>query len=177
MRLVDRYTYRGIGYAIFSIIVEREPVVVIVDDDQAKELFSILLEDIWDNYERRKTPTSDIKLANFDVITKEEYFKKWKEYAGKRLVFVYDDRYLFCPGLDILERIVEDIVVSKTRDPIGRLVVRIVDILTSLELARDYYKDFKAGKIDSKKLISTLEKRFPKKDDAHLLIEILRSFN
>lgn len=173
--LVRKLGARGIGYAILSMIVEREPIVVVVQDDTDKELISILLDEIKSHFELRRSPTSDIKLANFEVITKEEYFKHWKEFAGKRLIFVVDDRNLICPALDYLERIIEEVILSKARDPIGRLAIRLGDVLSPLEVAKDYYEQFKQGKIDAKKLHSMLESRFPKKDDAYLALEILKT--
>jgi len=174
--MVNKYGARGLGYAIFSMIVEKEPIVIITDDSATSEQISILLEEIRDQYELRRSPTSEFKLANFEIITREEYYKRWKELAGKRLIFINEDKYIYCPGLDLLERIIEEIILSKARDPIGRIAIRITDVLSSLEIAKDYYLQYKEGKIDAKKLYSLLEARFPKKEDAHLALEIIRSF-
>ncbi len=174
--LTKRLTNRGVAYAIISLIVERGDIVIVVPNDDDKELLSILLEDIKSNFDLRISPTSDIKLANFEIITVEEYLKSWKQYSGKRLIFVIEDKNLISPPLDHLERIIEETLVSRSRDPIRRLAVRISDILMPLDIAKDYYEQYKQGKIDEKKLISLIQSRFPSKDDAHFALELLKTF-
>jgi len=174
-RVLNKYGARGLGYAIFSMIVEREPLVIIVNNDEDIELLTFILEEVRDRYEIRKTPTSKYKLANFEIIKKEDYYKNWRAFSGKRLIFIEEDKNLFCPGLDLLERIIEEVVLSKTRDPIGRIAMRVSDVLTSLELAKDYYMQYLEKKIDEKKLMSLLQARFPKKEEADLILEIIKS--
>ncbi len=176
LELTRRLTNRGVAYAIISLIVERGDIIIVAPSKEDKEMLSILLEDIKSHFDLRVSPTSDLKLANFEVITLDEYLKNWKKYAGKRLVFVFEDKNIICPPLDYLERIVEETLVSRTRDPIRRLAVRISDILMPLDVAKDYYEQYKQGKIDEKKLITLIESRFPSKDDVHFAVELLKSF-
>lgn len=176
LEFTRRLTNRGVAYAIISLIVERGEITIIAPSEEDKELLSILLEDIKNNFDLRISPTSDIKLANFEVITLDEYYKNWKQYSGRRLIFVFEDKNLICPPLDYLERIVEETLVSRSRDPIRRLAVRISDILMPLEVAKDYYEQFKQGKINEKKLVSLIESRFPSKEDAHFALELLKAF-
>jgi len=174
--IVNHYGSRGLGYAIYSMIVEKEPLVIIIDKKEFLEPFTILLEEIHDRYEIRKPPTSEVKLAPFEIVTREEYFKRWREFAGKRLIFIKEDKNIICPGLDLLEKILDEIFLSGSKDPVMRIAIRITDILSSIEIAKEYYREFKKGSMSVKKFYSLLEKRFPKRDDAHLLVEILRSF-
>jgi len=174
--LTKRLTNRGVAYAIISLIVERGDIIIVTPSEDDKELLSILLEDIKNNFDLRISPTSELKLANFEVITIDEYLKNWKRYAGKRLIFILEDKNLISPPLDHLERIVEETLVSRSRDPIRRLAVRISDILIPLDVARDYYEQYKEGKIDEKKLISLMQSRFPSKDDAQFALELLKTF-
>ena len=86
--LTKRLTNRGVAYAIISLIVERGDIIIVTPSEDDKELLSILLEDIKNNFDLRISPTSELKLANFEVITIDEYLKNWKRYAGKRLIFI-----------------------------------------------------------------------------------------
>lgn len=174
--LTRRLTNRGVAYAIVSLIVERGDIIIIAPSENDKELLSILLDEIKSNFDLRISPTSDIKLANFEVITIDEYLRNWKQYSGKRLIFVIEDKNLISPPLDHLERIIEETLVSRARDPIRRLAVRISDILMPLDIAKDYYEQYKEGKIDEKKLISLIQSRFPSKDDAQFAFELLKTF-
>jgi len=173
---VQKLGFRGLAYAILSLIIEKDSIVVIVPDKTDKELISILLDDIRSRYELRSSPTSDIKLANFEVITRDEYFKHWKKYAGKRLIFVAEDKNIICPALDYIEKIIEETMLSKPRDPLRIIVIRIGDILSPLDVAKEYYMEYKQGRIDAKKFHSLIKSRLPKKEDASLALELLKIF-
>jgi len=175
LELIQKRGPRALAYAVFSLIAEKEPLVIIVENDDEKQMYEDILEEVVETFEMRKPPSSDIKLAPYEVITKEEYYLNWKKMGGKRLIFTEEDKNLICPGLDHLEKIVNELITGKSRDPVSRLAIRISDILACLEVAKDYFLDYKEGKISEKDFMSLIKSRFPKVEDAEFARAILKT--
>jgi len=185
---------RGLGYAILSLIVEDTDIVyIIVDNEEEKEILSEILLELKDQFEARRSFSSAISLRDFKVLTADEYYEHWEDYAGKRLIFVKQDRNLKSPPLDKLAIFIESMWRVRSRDPIRRIAMHIVDILLALDVAKEHYRYLKeliekemkeedpkrkknlAKEIERKRkeLISMLEKRFSRREDIDLAYELV----
>ena len=185
---------RGVGYAILSLIVEdTDDVYIIVGDEEQKEVLRDLLSEFRDQFERRKSVVSALSLREFHILTEEEYYSRWEDYVGKRLIFVEKDRNMISPSLDKIASFIESMWRARARDPIRRIALHIADILVALDVAKEHYsklrelmqremeeQDPKQKKkllkeIDRKRkeLISMFEKRFTRKEDIDLAYDLI----
>ncbi len=193
-KVISEVHPRGLGYAILSLIIENTDIVyLIVDTEEEKEVLGEILLELKEQFEARRSFSSSLKLRDFKVLTADEYYSNWEEYAGKRLIFVKLDRNLKSPPLDKLALFIESMWRVRSRDPIRRIALHMVDLLLALDVAKEHYKylrelmaseakeeDPKKKKdllkaIDRKRkeLISMLEKRFSRREDIDLTYEII----
>lgn len=193
--VISRITPRGLSYAILSLIIEREdPVYIIVEDDDEKEVIKDILGELRDTFQARRSVASSINMRNFVVLTEEEYYLHWEDYAGKRLVFAVRDRNLKAPPMDKLAAFIEAMWRARSRDPIRRIVNHIVDILLALDVAKEHYVKLKEllerekqetdpkekkkllKEVDKKRkeLLGMLERRFTtRREDIDLAYELV----
>ena len=193
-KIISEIQPRGVGYAILSLLIEvvDEVLIIVLDEDQKEVLRDILME-LKDQFESRRSETSQLRLRNFQILTEEEYYSKWEEYVGKRLIFVERDRNLISTSLDKLGLFIESMWRVRARDPIRRIALHMADILVALDVAKEHYvklkelidkemqeQDPKAKKkllkeIDKKKreLISMFEKRFSRREDIDLAFDLI----
>lgn len=192
--VISQLQPRGIGYALLSIVIEdTDEVFIIVKDEQQKEVLMDILNEFKDQFESRKSYVSTISLKNFNILTEKEYYSKWEDYVGKRLIFVEKDRNMISTSLDKMALFIETMWRAKARDPIRRIALHIADILVALDVAKEHYlklkeliekemkeQDPKAKKkllkdIDKKRkeLISMFEKRFSRKEDIDLAYDLI----
>ncbi len=193
-KVISELQPRGIGYAMLSIIIEDvDEVYIIVRDEEQKEILNELLEEFRDTFESRKSVISKLTLRNFHILTEQEYYSRWEDYVGKRLIFVERDRNLISTSLDKLSVFIETMWRARARDPIRRIAMHLADILVALDIAKEHYiklkelinkemveQDPKTKKkllkdIDKKRkeLISMLERRFSRREDIDLAFDLI----
>lgn len=186
---------RGVSYAILSLIVEdTDAVYIIVDTEKEKEILTEMLLELKDQYEMRRSISSTVRLKDFKVLSAESYYMSWEEYSGKRLIFVKQDRNLRSPILDMLATFIESMWRARARDPVKRIAMHITDVLLAVDVIREHYGhlreliEMEAKETDPKKkkelsknvekkqkeLISMLEARFSRREDALLAYELTR---
>ncbi|MEX0568762.1 MAG: hypothetical protein Q6363_006335, partial [Candidatus Njordarchaeota archaeon] len=120
--VISQLQPRGIGYALLSIVIEdTDEVFIIVKDEQQKEVLMDILNEFKDQFESRKSYVSTISLKNFNILTEKEYYSKWEDYVGKRLIFVEKDRNMISTSLDKMALFIETMWRAKARDPIRRI--------------------------------------------------------
>ncbi len=175
LEIIQKKDPRTLAYALFSIIVEKEHLVIIVEDENERQMYEDIIGEIVETFEMRKPPSSDFKLAPYEIVTKREYYLNWRKFAGKRLIFTDEDKNLICPGIDHLEKIVRELFGGRARDPITKMATRLSDVLTGLEVARSYFLDYKKGKLSEKELLSILRSRFLKQEDLDLAYALLKT--
>ncbi|MCR8432706.1 MAG: hypothetical protein QXH55_02605 [Candidatus Korarchaeota archaeon] len=186
---------RGISYAILSLIIENTDIVyLIVDSEEEKEALTEVLLELKDQYELRRCASSTIKLKDFKVVPADSYYMNWEEYSGRRLIFVKQDRNLRSPVLDMLTVFIESMWRVRARDPVKRIAVHIADVLLALDVIKEHYRHLReliememtetdpkkkkelaeSVKKKQKELMSMLEARFPRKEDALLAYELAK---
>lgn len=133
-RVAKLLTPRGIGYVIYILLIEpSERAVFVVDTEEEKEALKQLLDSLLPEVrELTKRPGFHIKIPEPEVVTREEYEKRWREFAGARIAMIKEEMSLRAAAVDFLERVVRD-ALERTKlfwmGPVDRLRERVLEIL------------------------------------------------
>ncbi|MEX0567855.1 MAG: hypothetical protein Q6363_001680 [Candidatus Njordarchaeota archaeon] len=107
--LINTVGDQNLAYVLLSLITEikKDNLCIIAENEVQKEALEIIVKDFLDILSIYKDKLKKIKIPNILIVTVDEYYDKWEDYSGYRLVFL-EDSNLKWSALSILSKYLKD---------------------------------------------------------------------
>jgi len=107
--LINTVGDQNLAYVLLSLITEikKDNLCIIAENEVQKEALEIIVKDFLDILSIYKDKLKKIKIPNVLIVTVDEYYDKWEDYSGYRLVFL-EDSNLKWSALSILSKYLKD---------------------------------------------------------------------
>lgn len=162
---------REIAYAIYSLIINpNEPQYLIVDKEKVEILNELLNVLIGDFYGDSKTGMETIEKP-FVVISRDDFEKNWKNYDGKRIVLVEEDKNLKSNAVEALASIIAKAVKNPFPPPEEKVKTTLYNSLTAIH---KIIIEKKNGAKDDKKLLESIKSSIVFDEQLDFIKEILK---
>ena len=165
------FDVRAISYAIYSLIINpNEPQYLIVDTKEKAEILEELLTDlIGDFYGDSKTGMDNIGKP-FIVISKDEFEKKWKEFDGKKIVLVEEDKNIRSNAIEALASMITKAIKTPFPPPEEKIKNTLYNTLTAVH---KFILEVNEGK-NEKKVIDSIKSSLVFDEQLDFILEILK---
>ena len=107
--LINTVGDQNLAYVLLSLITEikKDNLCIIAENEVQKEALEIIVKDFLDILSIYKDKLKKIKIPSILIVTVDEYYDKWEDYSGYRLVFL-EDSNLKWSALSILSKYLKD---------------------------------------------------------------------
>lgn len=171
--ITDEMGLRAVAVALYRVMTSDNPVLV-VQNEKRNESLEILIKattksvstTLFGPEERREGP-------GFLVTTKEEYKENWKKFAGKEVCMVEQETTVKNPGVDLMEKTLNNALGTLAVTPIDRISRTIGRVVSTTEQIRARFEGKEKGEIDISNLKQTLKHTIGSKVERKLVKHVL----